>query len=265
MPWTGHELRSDACRWPLVSASDRGPGPCVGRRDRPPVVRGGAGGCTARTRPCGRWRRVDTPRDLRCTKAPTNLLIRREQGLTAGGQSLPLRTGPRCRTASVLLGADHLKVFMMVLCLAADRANTAVDPDGDLRDQPVVIEHFIFLLDDVRAEEIAAGIKLPHGGPGPRCLATRGGRAPEGLLTPGRAGPRLTPRTSPAPGPLACLPPIQGLLGSRWIRSVLLCPAPPPAGPAALPLQWRYRPSRRRRTDSRGPDRAHRCTICSCT
>ncbi|MFD5889712.1 barstar family protein [Streptomyces sp. NPDC060334] len=63
--------------------------------------------------------------------------------------------------ADVLLGADHLKVFMMVLCLAADRANTAVDPDGCLRDQPVVIEHFVFLLDDVRAEEFAAGIMDP--------------------------------------------------------------------------------------------------------
>ncbi|MFD8953937.1 barstar family protein [Streptomyces xanthophaeus] len=63
--------------------------------------------------------------------------------------------------ADVLLGTDHLKVFMMVLCLAADRANTAVDPDGDLRNQPVVIEHFVFLLDDVRAEEFAVGIKDP--------------------------------------------------------------------------------------------------------
>ncbi|MFD9537378.1 barstar family protein [Streptomyces sp. NPDC060010] len=63
--------------------------------------------------------------------------------------------------ADVLLGADHLKVFMMVLCLAADRANTAVDPDGCLRDQPVVIEHFVFLLDNVRAEEFAAGITDP--------------------------------------------------------------------------------------------------------
>ncbi|MGW4503972.1 barstar family protein [Streptomyces sp. NPDC004436] len=63
--------------------------------------------------------------------------------------------------ADALLGADHLKVFMMVLCLAADRANTAEDPDGHLRDQPVVIEHFLFLLDDVRADEFAAGIEHP--------------------------------------------------------------------------------------------------------
>ncbi|MET9322564.1 barstar family protein [Streptomyces sp. NPDC003038] len=63
--------------------------------------------------------------------------------------------------ADVLLGADHLNIFTMVLCLAADRANTAVDPDGDLRNQPVVIEHFVFLLDEVRAEEFAVGIKDP--------------------------------------------------------------------------------------------------------
>ncbi|MFB6561902.1 barstar family protein [Streptomyces sp. NPDC056400] len=63
--------------------------------------------------------------------------------------------------ADALLGADHLKVFMTMLCLAADRANTDVDPDGDLRDEPVVIEHFIFLLDEVRAEEFTAGIEDP--------------------------------------------------------------------------------------------------------
>ncbi|WKD37677.1 barstar family protein [Streptomyces xanthophaeus] len=63
--------------------------------------------------------------------------------------------------ADALLGADHLKVFMTMLCLAADRANTEVDPDGNLRDEPVVIQHFIFLLDEVRAEEFAAGIEDP--------------------------------------------------------------------------------------------------------
>ncbi|MFD7554479.1 MULTISPECIES: barstar family protein [unclassified Streptomyces] len=63
--------------------------------------------------------------------------------------------------ADVLLGAEHLKVFMTTLCLAADRANTEVDPDGNLRDEPVVIEHFVFLLDKVRAEEFAARIEDP--------------------------------------------------------------------------------------------------------
>ncbi|MFD3761680.1 hypothetical protein [Streptomyces sp. NPDC058622] len=50
---------------------------------------------------------------------------------------------------------------MTMLCLAADRANTEVDPDGNFMDEPVVIEHFIFLLDEVRAEEFAAGIEDP--------------------------------------------------------------------------------------------------------
>lgn len=63
--------------------------------------------------------------------------------------------------ADALHGADHLKVFMTALCLAADRANTEVDPDGERRGRPVVIEHFIFLLDEVPAEEFAAEIEDP--------------------------------------------------------------------------------------------------------
>ncbi|MYT24330.1 hypothetical protein GTW69_29285 [Streptomyces sp. SID7760] len=65
------------------------------------------------------------------------------------------------RGADALLGADHLKVFMTMLCLGADRANNEVDPDGNLRDEPVVIEHFVFLLDELRAEEFAAVIEHP--------------------------------------------------------------------------------------------------------
>ncbi|MFB7983279.1 barstar family protein [Streptomyces vinaceus] len=61
--------------------------------------------------------------------------------------------------ADALLGADHLKTFVATLCLAGDRANSEVDPDGNVRDEPVVIEHFVFLLDEVRAEEFAAGIE----------------------------------------------------------------------------------------------------------
>ncbi|MFI1458660.1 barstar family protein [Streptomyces roseus] len=45
------------------------------------------------------------------------------------------------RGADALLGADHLRLFMTMLCIGADRANSEVDPDGDLRDEPVVIEH----------------------------------------------------------------------------------------------------------------------------
>ncbi len=52
-------------------------------------------------------------------------------------------------------------MFMTMLCLAADRANTDVDPDGEPRGMPVVIEYFNFLLDQVSAEEFAAEIKDP--------------------------------------------------------------------------------------------------------
>ncbi|MFI5642282.1 barstar family protein [Streptomyces goshikiensis] len=65
------------------------------------------------------------------------------------------------RGADALLGADHLKLFMTMLCIGADRANSEVDPDGNVRDEPVVIEHFVFLLDEVRAEEFTAGIEDP--------------------------------------------------------------------------------------------------------
>ncbi|MFJ9788138.1 barstar family protein [Streptomyces globosus] len=66
------------------------------------------------------------------------------------------------RGADVLLGAEHLRVFITMLCLAADRANnTEVDPDGDPRERPVVVEHFLFLLDHVEAEAFAPGIVHP--------------------------------------------------------------------------------------------------------
>ncbi|WP_449486025.1 barstar family protein [Streptomyces avidinii] len=61
--------------------------------------------------------------------------------------------------ADALLGASHLKTLVGSLCLAGDRANSEVDPDGNVRDEPMVIEHFVFLLDDVRAEEFASGIR----------------------------------------------------------------------------------------------------------
>ncbi|MFB6631691.1 barstar family protein [Streptomyces sp. NPDC056362] len=63
--------------------------------------------------------------------------------------------------ADALLGADHLRVLVTMLCLAADRANTDVDPDGEPRGIPVVIEHFVFLLDEVPAKEFTAGIEDP--------------------------------------------------------------------------------------------------------
>ncbi|MFI8265046.1 hypothetical protein [Streptomyces sp. NPDC085665] len=44
------------------------------------------------------------------------------------------------RGADALLGADHLKLFMTMLCIGADRAYIEVGPDGNLTVQPVVIE-----------------------------------------------------------------------------------------------------------------------------
>ncbi|MFF9011433.1 barstar family protein [Streptomyces sp. NPDC014870] len=63
--------------------------------------------------------------------------------------------------ADLLLDSADLKVLLASLCLAADRANTEVDPDGCPRDVPVVIEHFVFLLDRVAAERFAARIEDP--------------------------------------------------------------------------------------------------------
>ncbi|MFD8022191.1 barstar family protein [Streptomyces lavendulae] len=65
------------------------------------------------------------------------------------------------RGADALLGAAHLRLFMTMLCIGADRANNEVDPDGNPTDELEVIEHFLFLLDDVRAEDFAAGIEHP--------------------------------------------------------------------------------------------------------
>ncbi|WP_055569048.1 barstar family protein [Streptomyces atriruber] len=43
-----------------------------------------------------------------------------------------------------LLEAEHFPDFVSVLCLAADRANSAVDLDGDSLDRPAIAEHFVF-------------------------------------------------------------------------------------------------------------------------
>lgn len=63
--------------------------------------------------------------------------------------------------ADVLLDSEDLKILMTTLCLAADRANTDVDPDGCPRERPVVIEHFVFLVDEVEVEQFAARIEDP--------------------------------------------------------------------------------------------------------
>lgn len=63
--------------------------------------------------------------------------------------------------ADVLLDWQDLGVLVSVVCQAADRANTDLDPDGCPRDRPVVVEHFVFLLDEVDAERFAERIEDP--------------------------------------------------------------------------------------------------------
>ncbi|MFI8446415.1 barstar family protein [Streptomyces erythrochromogenes] len=63
--------------------------------------------------------------------------------------------------ADVLLGSEHIRDLVGTLCLAADRANTELDLEGEPRYRPVVIEHFVFLLDEVPAREFADQIDEP--------------------------------------------------------------------------------------------------------
>ncbi|MFI8103269.1 barstar family protein [Streptomyces sp. NPDC086023] len=63
------------------------------------------------------------------------------------------------RGADVLMRAEHLKLFVSVLCQGADRANSSVDLDGEPRYRPAVIEHFVFLMDECDPKEVAARIE----------------------------------------------------------------------------------------------------------
>ncbi|MGO4462104.1 barstar family protein [Streptomyces sp. M-16] len=158
--------------------------------------------------------------------------------------------------ADVLLGADHLKVFTTMLCLAADRANTAVDPDAGLRDQPVVIEHFVFLLDDVRAEEFAAGIEDPDvvvrvEGDFLTVALNLDAWRPEAAGRPKVSclqGTQCDSRDRPAPGPsacpYACHPPAPR---GGWRRGMGLCfrvRVPVQTALASSPAWWGRRPVR---------------------
>jgi barstar (barnase inhibitor) len=46
--------------------------------------------------------------------------------------------------ADLLISAEHLPLFVSVLCQAAERANSAVDLDGELLDRPAIALHFAF-------------------------------------------------------------------------------------------------------------------------
>ncbi|MEV0094307.1 barstar family protein [Streptomyces sp. NPDC050738] len=61
--------------------------------------------------------------------------------------------------ADMLATAEHLRLFVSVLCQAADRANSDVDLDGDPLDRPAIAEHFIFLLDEADVTDLTARIE----------------------------------------------------------------------------------------------------------
>ncbi|WP_234543294.1 barstar family protein [Streptomyces shenzhenensis] len=63
--------------------------------------------------------------------------------------------------ADLLLRTEHFPLFVSVLCQGADRANSAVDLDGDPLDRPAVAEHFVLGFRDFDPEKIAARIELP--------------------------------------------------------------------------------------------------------
>ncbi|MFK4067607.1 barstar family protein [Streptomyces sp. NPDC029674] len=65
------------------------------------------------------------------------------------------------RDADVLLEADHFPLFVSVLCQGADRANSAVDLDGDPLDRPAIAEHFVFEFNEFDPEEIALRVRQP--------------------------------------------------------------------------------------------------------
>lgn len=57
-----------------------------------------------------------------------------------------------------LLETEHFPLFVSVLCQGADRANSAVDLDGDPLDRPAIAEHFILAFREFDPEKIALRI-----------------------------------------------------------------------------------------------------------
>ncbi|MFF4310566.1 barstar family protein [Streptomyces sp. NPDC001507] len=76
-------------------------------------------------------------------------------------------TGGGAGIAGVVHGADllveeeHFPLFVSVLCQGADRANSAVDLDGDPLDRPAVAERFVLGFRDFDRERIAARVEQP--------------------------------------------------------------------------------------------------------
>jgi hypothetical protein len=63
------------------------------------------------------------------------------------------------RHADALFDAPFLRTFVSVLCQGAARANSAVDLDGEPLHRPAIVEHFVFLLDDLAPGEWGARIE----------------------------------------------------------------------------------------------------------
>ncbi|MFD8816359.1 barstar family protein [Streptomyces sp. NPDC059627] len=63
--------------------------------------------------------------------------------------------------ADLLLQTEHFPLFVSVLCQGADRANSAVDLDGDPLDRPAIAEHFVFEFRDFDPMEIAVRVGQP--------------------------------------------------------------------------------------------------------
>lgn len=63
--------------------------------------------------------------------------------------------------ADLLLRTEHFPLFVSVLCQGADRANSAVDLDGDPLDRPAVAAHFFLEFRNFDGEKIAAHVEQP--------------------------------------------------------------------------------------------------------
>jgi len=60
----------------------------------------------------------------------------------------------------LILRSPHFPLFVSVLCQAAERANSAVDLDGDLLDRPAIALHFVFMIEDGDVDELARTLKV---------------------------------------------------------------------------------------------------------
>jgi hypothetical protein len=61
--------------------------------------------------------------------------------------------------ADLLISAEHLPLFVSVLCQAAERANSSVDLDGEPLGRPAIALHFAFLVRGGDLGELAEMLK----------------------------------------------------------------------------------------------------------